>query len=125
MAFWRREYNSRPSHEYDSTVLSAICMSSDQREIHGANHCQMRPIENNILAIDPRRLREIDPEIVKKLGYTVHRPFIGYVDGLNPLRGAKRMVEWLQKPLDPSPPTFAHVEDEASSSEVETVKSRL
>lgn len=35
------------------------------------------------------------------------RPFMGYVDALNPRFGAKRMIDWLQKDVDYHPPTFA------------------
>lgn len=71
-------------------------------------YCQpyIRPIENQILAVDPRRLPEIKKEIVEMMGYKIHKPFIGYADGLNPIRGARRMVEWLQKPLIERPPAF-------------------
>lgn len=31
---------------------------------------------------------------------------IAAADGLSPLRGAQRMVEWMQKPLDKNPPAF-------------------
>ena len=64
-----------------------------------------------MLAVDPRRLGEIDDRIVKMIGYAVHRPFIGYVDGLNPLKGAQRMVEWLKKPLQKEPPAFAETSE--------------
>ena len=39
---------------------------------------QIRPIENQILAVDPRRLDEIPEKIVSMMGYRVHPPFIGY-----------------------------------------------
>jgi hypothetical protein len=64
------------------------------------------------LAIDPRRLPEIDERIINMIGYRIHAPFIGYVDGLSPRRGAQRMVEWLQKPLDPEPPAFAGAQED-------------
>lgn len=35
------------------------------------------------------------------------------VDGLDPLKGAKRMVNWLQRPLDAQPPAFATVDGES------------
>jgi hypothetical protein len=62
------------------------------------------------------------------MGYGILKPFIGYgsstwtlfyclkniqltkkllVDGLDPLKGARRMVDWLQQPLDAQPPAFA------------------
>jgi len=39
---------------------------------------QIRPVENQILAVDPRRLPEIPPRIVEMMGYRIHKPFIGY-----------------------------------------------
>lgn len=86
---------------------------------------QIRPIENIILGVDPRRLAEIDNRIVKMMGFAVHKPFIGYVDGLNPRKGAERMVEWLQKPLDKQPPTFAEWENNEHSDEKYEVRSNL
>ncbi|KAF2403697.1 phytanoyl-CoA dioxygenase [Trichodelitschia bisporula] len=73
-------------------------------------YCQpwVRPIENQFLAVDPRKLDEIPERIVDMMGYKVHKPFIGYVDGLSPRTAAKRMVQWLQKPADCNPPSFAH-----------------
>ncbi|CRG83580.1 putative protein Mb3657 [Talaromyces islandicus] len=72
-------------------------------------YCQpyIRPVENQFLAVDPRRLPEIPDRIVKMMGYGILKPFIGYVDGLDPLKGARRMVDWLQRPLDAQPPAFA------------------
>ena len=68
----------------------------------------IRPIENQILAVDPRKLDEIHPRIVEMMGYKVHEPFMGYADGLNPRAAGRRMVRWLQQDVDNSPPTFAH-----------------
>ncbi|KAK4898097.1 hypothetical protein LTR28_001650, partial [Elasticomyces elasticus] len=82
-------------------------------------YCQpyIRPIENMSLAVDPRRLAEIPEPVVAMMGYAVHRPFIGYVDGLDPLKGAHRMASWLQKPLDEHPPTFAVWPESAHATE--------
>jgi hypothetical protein len=30
------------------------------------------------------------------------------VDGLSPRKASERMIEWLQKPVDYNPPTFAN-----------------
>lgn len=67
----------------------------------------IRPIENQILAVDPRKLGDIDSRIVDMMGYKEMRPFMGYVDALNPRFGAKRMIDWLQQDVDYHPPTFA------------------
>lgn len=32
---------------------------------------------------------------------------MGAVDGMNPKKAARRMVRWLQGPIDYNPPTFA------------------
>lgn len=115
--------------------------SSKPRRSLTVQYCQpyIRPIENQILAVDPRRLEQIDRRIVEMMGYKIHRPFIGYgeldlhhlfvernvirggskgkkgeleeclrliADGLNPIRGARRMVEWLSKPMIERPPAF-------------------
>ena len=68
----------------------------------------IRPIESQILAVDPRKLDEIHPRIVEMMGYKHMEPFMGYADGLNPRRAARRMVRWLQHDVDNAPPTFAH-----------------
>ncbi|EFW16937.1 hypothetical protein D8B26_003747 [Coccidioides posadasii str. Silveira] len=83
--------------------------SSKPRKSATVQYCQpyIRPIENQILAVDPRKLKEIPPRIVEMMGYRIHRPFIGYADGLNPIKAVQRMVKWLQEPVDHSPPTFA------------------
>ena len=67
----------------------------------------IRPIENQVLAVDPRKLGEIDPRIVDMMGYKEMKPFMGYADGLNPRFGAKRMIKWLTQDIDYNPPTFA------------------
>lgn len=72
----------------------------------------IRPLENQILAVDPRKLDHIHPRIVDMMGYKHAEPFTGYVDGLSPRRAARRMVRWLQESVDENPPTFAHEERE-------------
>jgi len=91
-------------------------------------YCQpyIRPIENQFLGVDPRKLDEIPEQIVDMMGYQLHNTFIGYVsvlwydgvehltncdiqvDGLSARHGAKRMIQWLQGPVDRNPQTFAH-----------------
>ena len=84
---------------------------SDQpRQSATVQYCQpyIRPIENQILAVDPRKLPGIHPKIVDLMGYKTMEPFMGYADGLNPKRAAARMVRWLQGEVEHQPPTFAH-----------------
>ncbi|EEH03287.1 phytanoyl-CoA dioxygenase [Histoplasma capsulatum G186AR] len=82
--------------------------SPNPRKSLTVQYCQpyIRQIENQILAVDPRRLAEIPQRIVEMMGYRIHAPFIGYADGLNPVSAVRRMVNWLQAPLDPNPPAF-------------------
>ncbi|KAH8688827.1 hypothetical protein BGW36DRAFT_309502 [Talaromyces proteolyticus] len=83
--------------------------SDKPRRAVTVQYCQpyIRPAENHFLAVDPRRLPEIPEDIVRMMGYGLHKPFIGNVDGLDPLKGARRMIGWFQQPLDPHPPAFA------------------
>ncbi|KAF2432123.1 phytanoyl-CoA dioxygenase [Tothia fuscella] len=76
-------------------------------------YCQpyMRQIENQFLAVDPRKLDEIPETIVRMMGYRTHKPFIGYVDGLNPREGARRMLKRLEQPVNFDPSAFAHHRD--------------
>lgn len=84
--------------------------STEPRQSATVQYCQpyIRPIENQILAVDPRKLGEIHPRIVELMGYKHMEPFMGYADGLNPRRAAARMVRWLQNEVEHHPPTFAH-----------------
>lgn len=84
--------------------------SDKPRQSATVQYCQpyIRPIESQILAVDPRKLGEIHPRIVDMMGYKHMEPFMGYADGLNPRRAAARMVRWLQSDVEHHPPTFAH-----------------
>jgi ectoine hydroxylase-related dioxygenase (phytanoyl-CoA dioxygenase family) len=84
--------------------------SPKPRQSATVQYCQpyIRPIENQILAVDPRKLDGIPPRIVELMGYKHMEPFMGYADGLNPRRAAARMVRWLQNDVEDHPPTFAH-----------------
>lgn len=83
--------------------------TSAPRQSATVQYCQpyIRPIECQLLAVDPRKLKDIDSRIVDMMGYKEMKPFMGYVDALNPRFGAQRMVEWLKKDVDHNPPTFA------------------
>ncbi|KIW18123.1 hypothetical protein PV08_02411 [Exophiala spinifera] len=90
-------------------------VSDRPRQSATVQYCNpyIRPIENQILAVDPRKLDQIDPRIVEMMGYKHMEPFMGYADGLGPRRAARRMVRWLQREVDDNPPTFAHEAPEA------------
>lgn len=42
------------------------------------SYVQIRTIENQLLAVDPRKLDSIPPRIVEMMGYRTYQPFIGY-----------------------------------------------
>ena len=44
----------------------------------------LRPVENHVLVVPPPLARTLDPRLQELLGYNVHPPFIGYVDGRHP-----------------------------------------
>ena len=91
-------------------------VSDKPRQSATVQYCQpyIRPIESQILAVDPRKLDDIHPRIVEMMGYKHMQPFMGYADGLGPRRAARRMVKWLQSDVEESPPTFAHGYRDAS-----------
>ena len=85
-------------------------VSDRPRKSATVQYCKpyIRPIENQILAVDLRKLDQIPQKIVDMMAYKHMQPFMGYADGLNPRRAAARMVRWLQNDVDHHPPTFAH-----------------
>jgi ectoine hydroxylase-related dioxygenase (phytanoyl-CoA dioxygenase family) len=46
----------------------------------------LRPQENHVLAVPPTVMRTLDPRLQELLGYGIHPPFVGYVDGRHPRR---------------------------------------
>ena len=44
----------------------------------------LRPVENHVLVVPPERARDLDPRLQELLGYNIHPPFTGYVDGRHP-----------------------------------------
>jgi PhzF family phenazine biosynthesis protein len=46
----------------------------------------VRQIENMSLAVPFEKARHFSQRVRELLGYSIHRPFIGYVDGMHPRR---------------------------------------
>ena len=46
----------------------------------------LRPQENHILAVPRETVRELPERLKELLGYNIHPPFVGYVDGRHPRR---------------------------------------
>jgi ectoine hydroxylase-related dioxygenase (phytanoyl-CoA dioxygenase family) len=51
-------------------------------------YCQpyLRPQENYFLSVSKGRVRRSSPDMQRLLGYSIHKPFVGFVDGMHPLR---------------------------------------
>ncbi|KAF5687785.1 phytanoyl dioxygenase family [Fusarium denticulatum] len=69
-------------------------VSDKERRALTVQYCQpwVRPLENQILAVDWEKLNEIPPRLVDMLGYQVGAPFVGYVDGISPRRAVERKM---------------------------------
>ncbi len=46
----------------------------------------LRPQENHVLAVPPETVRGLPQRLQELLGYNIHPPFVGYVDGRHPRR---------------------------------------
>jgi ectoine hydroxylase-related dioxygenase (phytanoyl-CoA dioxygenase family) len=44
----------------------------------------LRPVENHVLVVPPSVAATLGPRLQELLGYNIHPPFIGYVDGRHP-----------------------------------------
>lgn len=53
-----------------------------------AQYCQpwLRPMEAFTLSVPPATARGLSDDIKRMLGYSIHPPFVGAVDGMHPLR---------------------------------------
>lgn len=66
------------------SVASRLCVT--------AQYCApwLRPQENYFLSVPLERVRESSPHIQRLLGYSIHKPFVGFVDGCHPKRVLER-----------------------------------
>lgn len=46
----------------------------------------VRPLENMILSTSPETAAKLSPRVREMIGYSIHPPFMGYVDGMHPQR---------------------------------------
>lgn len=44
----------------------------------------MRPLETMLLAVPPEKAAKLPKRVQELLGYSIHEPFMGYVDGVHP-----------------------------------------
>ena len=54
----------------------------------------LRPQENHLLAVPPEIVRGLPERLQELLGYNVHPPFLGYVDGRHPRRLLEEDDPW-------------------------------
>ncbi len=45
-----------------------------------------RPLEQQLLAVPPEKAAKLPTRVQELLGYSIHEPFMGYVDGMHPKR---------------------------------------
>lgn len=64
--------------------------STSERLAVTAQYCEpwLRPMEAYILSISREIARAVSDDIRRMLGYSIHPPFVGAVDGLHPLPGS-------------------------------------
>ncbi|KAH0527492.1 hypothetical protein TsFJ059_002492 [Trichoderma semiorbis] len=69
--------------------------SDESRLALTAQYCQpwIRPMENQILAVDWEKLDEIPERLVDMFGYKVGNPFLGFVDGGSPRAAVGRLLK--------------------------------
>lgn len=46
----------------------------------------MRPLETMLLAVPPEKAAALPKRVQELIGYSIHEPFMGYVDGMHPAR---------------------------------------
>jgi ectoine hydroxylase-related dioxygenase (phytanoyl-CoA dioxygenase family) len=53
-----------------------------------AQYCQpwLRPQEAFTLSTPPELVARLSPDLQRMLGYSIHPPFVGMVDGMHPVR---------------------------------------
>ncbi len=100
---WGAEHPDEREHRVERAVMAAgsvIVFDAALWHRGGANvsrgtrlavspqYCQpwLRPQESQLLIVPPERARACTPRMRAMLGYSIHPPFIGQVDGMHPLR---------------------------------------
>lgn len=69
--------------------------SDDRRLIVTPQFCKgwCRPLEQQLLAVPPEKAAKLPPRVQEMLGYNIHQPFMGYVDGMHPKRVLNEFAE--------------------------------
>lgn len=100
---WGTEHPDERAHTTVSTVMPAGSVlvfdgalwhrggenrSNASRLAISPQYCQpwLRTQESQLLIVPPERADACSPQALAMLGYSIHPPFIGQVDGMNPMR---------------------------------------
>lgn len=100
---WANEHPDEKSHHVVPVVMPAGSVvifdgalwhrggenrSNGTRLALSPQYCQpwLRPQESQLLIVPPRDAARCSPRVRAMLGYSIHPPFIGQVEGMNPLR---------------------------------------
>ncbi|GKT53125.1 phytanoyl-CoA dioxygenase family protein [Colletotrichum tofieldiae] len=69
--------------------------SAHQRRALTVQYCQpwIRPLENQVLAVEWEKLSGMPRRLVDLLGYEVGAPFVGYADGVHPWKVVQRRLK--------------------------------
>lgn len=69
--------------------------SDKERRALTVQYCQpwVRQLENQFLAVDFEKLKEIPSRLVDMMGYQVGAPFVGYADGISPRKAVERHLD--------------------------------
>ncbi len=62
--------------------------SNERRLIVTPQFCMgwCRPLEQQLVAVPPEKAAQLPERVQELLGYSIHEPFMGYVDGMHPKR---------------------------------------
>ena len=53
----------------------------------------VRPLENLILATPPEVAATLPERVRELIGYSIHPPFMGYVDGMHPKKALEKLIK--------------------------------
>jgi ectoine hydroxylase-related dioxygenase (phytanoyl-CoA dioxygenase family) len=100
---WGMEHPDERPHEVVQTIMpagsvvifdAALWHRGGENTTQGTRlavspqYCEpwLRPQESQLLIVPPERARACSPRMRSMLGYSIHPPFVGQVDGMHPLR---------------------------------------
>ena len=69
-------------------------LNKESRMILTSQHCQpfIRPVEGIMLSIPFSMVSQLPPKLQTMIGYSIHFPFYGSVNGIHPLKYLKKYI---------------------------------